>query len=376
MMNGKLSAVSRRRALSMLISASALGGVSFPAPAQATDGSGGGGVRRQKPYLALVSRHLQWTNAEEGIAVAREAGFPAILWTVRPGAHIEPGQVEKELPRIIRLTHDAGMETPMIITGIGDVNSNQAETILATMQSLGIRLYRAVTPRYNYTAPFPPKYAACKKKIAGLARLNEKYNTSACFHTHSYANTIGGSAWDLWMLMTDLDPRYVGLNYDIGHVTAKGGYGWHESIRAAGPYLHSVSVKDFYWEKEPQVPAGQWPWRTHFVRPGEGMVDFSGFFRYLQSIGFTGPIENYFEYTVNVPGLGRPFDMLGTSYGKWKLEMPRAMFAGLLKHDVDFYGALWQEAMTTAPPPPYSVKWGAAYRPRTQAKPDTQDAPA
>ena len=40
----------------------------------------------------------------------------------------------------------------------------------------------------------------------------------------------------LWMLMRDLDPRYVGLNYDIGHVTAKGGNGWRESIRAVVVY--------------------------------------------------------------------------------------------------------------------------------------------
>jgi len=88
------------------------------------------------------------------------------------------------------------------------------------------------------------------------------------------------------------------------------------------------------------------------------MVDFSDFFRYLQSIGFDGPLENYFEYTVNVPGLDKPFDMLGTDYKKWKLEMPQETFVNYLKRDVDFYNAVWHEAMTTPPPPPFSVKAG------------------
>jgi hypothetical protein len=311
---------------------------------------------RKTPNLALVSRHIQWTDADHGIVVAKDAGFHAILWTVRRGAHIEPEQVETELPRVVGLTRAAGMATPMIITDIGDVASDRAEAILATMQQLGIQLYRAAAPRYDYDAPFPPQYAACKKKLAAVARLNEKYRTTAAFHTHSYANTIGGSAWDLWTLMTDLDPRYIGLNYDIGHVTAKGGAGWRESIRAVGPYLHSVSVKDFYWEKEPSVPAGQWPWRCRFVRPGDGMVDFSEFFRYLQSIGFQGPLENYFEYTVNVPGTDKPFDMLGTDYKKWNLAMPQETFVSYLKRDVSFYNSLWQEAITTPQPPPFSVK--------------------
>jgi len=344
---------SRRDALALLLAAGASGA---PAMAQNAPPVSPKPAIRQKPFLGLVSRHLQWTEPEHGIEIAKAAGFPAILWTVRGGAHVEPKDVEKDLPRIVKLTRDAGMDVPMIITAIGDSNADNAEGILATMQGLGIRLYRAGAPRYDYDNPVAPQYAAFQKKLAAVAKMNEKYGTTAAFHTHAYADTIGGSAWDLWMLMKDLDPRYVGLNYDIGHVTAKGGNGWRESIRAAGPYLHSVSVKDFYWEKEANVPPGQWPWRTHFVPPGQGMVNFADFFRYLQSIGFQGPLENYFEYTVDVPGLGHPFDMLGTNYKQWKLEMPEEMFIGFLKRDVGFYDQLWTNVMTTPPPPPFSVK--------------------
>jgi sugar phosphate isomerase/epimerase len=354
-----MTVFSRRRALAMFALAAAPTSVAFSAENQERSASASIPTPRNKPLLSLVSRHIQWTDAENGITVAKEAGFPAILWTVRRGAHVEPEQVETELPRIVELTKASGMETPMIITNIGDVTSDHAEAILATMQKLGIGLYRAAAPRYDYNAPFEAQYSACKKKLAALAKLNEKYATTAAFHTHSYADTIGGSAWDLWMLMTDLDPRYIGLNYDIGHVTAKGGAGWRESIRAVGPYLHSVSIKDFYWEKEStNVSTGQWPWRCHFVRPGDGMVDFPDFFRYLQSIGFQGPLENYFEYTVNVAGQEKPLDMLGTDYKKWKLEMSRAAFVGYLRRDVGFYDDVWHEAMTTPPPAPFSVKAG------------------
>jgi sugar phosphate isomerase/epimerase len=347
---------SRREALVFLLSATASAASSSLAYAQDTAPAPAKPVSRDQPNLALVSRHLQWTDAETGIEVAKEAGFPAILWTVRRGAHIEPPDVEKELSRIVKLTRAAGLETPMIITAIGDEGSGNSEAILATMQGLGIRLYRAGAQRYDYDAPIAPQYAAMQKKLAAVAKMNEKYGTTAAFHTHAYADSIGGSAWDLWMLMKDLNPRYIGLNYDIGHVTAKGGNGWRESIRAVGAYLHSVSIKDFYWEKESNVPPGQWPWRTRFVPPGQGMVNFPDFFRYLQSIGFQGPLENYFEYSVNVPGLAKPFDMLGTNYKQWKLEMPRETFEGYLKRDVKFYKDVWRTAMTTPPPPPFSVK--------------------
>lgn len=306
--------------------------------------------------LALVSRHLQWTTADHGVAVAQAAGFPAVVWTVRRGAHIDASNVQTELPRIVARTRAEGLAVPMLITAISDAQSEAVEPILATMAEQGISLYRAGAQRYRYDAPFQPQYDDFRRKLAGLAKLNEKHGVTAAFHTHAYADSIGGSAWDLWMLMNDLDPRWVGLNYDIGHVMAKGGAGWRESIRAMRPYLHSVSIKDFRWEKLSQVPPGQWPWRTRLVPPGEGMVNFGDFFRYLQATGFGGPMETYYEYLVQVPGVAQPFDMLGTDVGKWQLTIPEAAFVALLQRDVQFYQRLWTTALTTPPPPPFSVK--------------------
>src|SRR5580692_9144632 len=180
----------------MFLSATALGSAPLlgePRQTVASVAAASGAVPpavREKPYLSLVSRHIQWTDAENGIAVAKEAGFPGILWTVRRGAHIEPEQVETELPRVVKLTIAAGLETPMIITAIGDVKADHAEAIMATMQQLGIRLYRAAAPRYDYNQPVMPQIDAYKRKIADLAKLNERYNTTAAFHTHAYADTI------------------------------------------------------------------------------------------------------------------------------------------------------------------------------------------
>ncbi len=342
----------RRQAIALLAASVA----ALPARRAAADQPAISSTLRKAPQLALVSRHLQWTSADLGLEVARRAGFPAIIWTVRRGAHVDPAAVRTELPRIIKATQAAGLATPMVITGIADAQSEGVEATLDTLQKLGIRLYRAAAPRYRYDAPFQPQYDDFRRKLERLAKLNEAYGVTAAFHTHAYADSIGGSAWDLWMLMRDIDPRFIGLNYDIGHVMAKGGTGWRESIRALGPYLHSVSVKDFRWEKLDNVPAGQWPWRTRLVPPGEGMVNFGDFFRYLQTSGFGGPLETYYEYLVQVPGVAQPFDMLGTDVGKWQLTIPEAAFIALLQRDVQFYQRLWTAALTTPPPPPFSVK--------------------
>ena len=97
----------------------------------------------EKPQLALVSRHVQWTSMEEGAGIAAEAGFPAIAWTVRRGAHMEPENVERDLPKAVDIARKTGLATPMLITAIVDAQSPRAEAILDTMRNVGIRRYRA-----------------------------------------------------------------------------------------------------------------------------------------------------------------------------------------------------------------------------------------
>jgi sugar phosphate isomerase/epimerase len=289
------------------------------------------------PPLTLVSRHLQWTDAEHGIEVAQAAGFDGIAWTVRRGAHIEPADVRRALPRIVKLTQAAGLATPMIITGLGSASALEAESILGTLAECGITRYRLGAPRYDYSRDIDSQFGAFRKELEAFVALNQRFGTTALFHTHSYANTIGGSVWDLWMLMRDLDPRFVGINYDIAHVMAKGGAGWRESSLAAHRHIHALSVKDFRWVKRAGAQAGEWPWHTEFVAPGEGMVNFTDFFRYFRSIEFSGPIEVYCEYKVSVPGRAQPVDMLGTDYRKWQLEMSPDLFISYLRRDADFY---------------------------------------
>lgn len=295
--------------------------------------------------LCLVSRHLQWTNVEEAVTVAAEAGCKAIAWTIRSGAHILAENVEKELPRAVELSHKAGIDTPMVITALVEAKSTRAEAILATMQGLGIRYYRAPSFRYDYNQELEPQLEALKPRIGSLADLNAKYHTTAMYHTHSASGSVGGGVWDLWLALKNFDRELVGINYDLGHATIRGGSGWVETSHFAHRYVRGLSVKDFRWVKRSGQPGdaaprgrrGSGAWSPEMVPGGEGMVDFAGMLSYFKSVGFAGPVELYQEYTATVPGVAQPVNMLGTDFGRWKLEMSKAQYIALLKRDVDFY---------------------------------------
>jgi len=140
-------------------------------------------------------------------------------------------------------------------------------------------------------------------------------------------------------VLKDFDPQLVGLNYDLGHATIRGGTGWVETSHIAHRHVRGLSLKDFRWVKG-GGRRGAGAWSAEMVPGGEGMVDFKGMLDYFKSVGFAGPIELYQEYTIDVPGR-EPLDMLGTDYGTWKLEIPKARWLSLLKRDVNFYaGAL------------------------------------
>ena len=320
-----------------------LGAVPFVAPLARPVTTAAQSAANSRATLCLVSRHLQWTSIEEGVEVAAAAGCKAIAWTIRSGAHIEVANVERDLPRAVALTHKAGLATPMAITAVVDAKSPRAEAILETLRGAGIRYYRAPSFRYDLTAELEPQLEALKPRIESLVRLNEKHGATAMYHTHSGAGNVGGAVWDLWSVLKQFDQRFVGLNYDLGHATIRGGSGWLESSHFAHKMVHGLSLKDFRWVKR-AGNRGTGAWSPEMVPPGEGMVDFRNMLAYFKSVGFAGPVELYQEYSVAVPGVPEPVDMLGTNLGQWTLEMPRSQYASLLKRDVDFYTNALTEA--------------------------------
>lgn len=286
-------------------------------------------IRAQQPVkpptplqVGLVSRHVQWTTLEDAIEIAKAVGFDAIEWNVRTGGHIDPERVARELPRAVELTRKAGLAVTMITTSIQDASSAHVNAILETAGGLGVRCYRGGQYfRYDYTRDLLPQIEALKPRLASLATLNEKYRTLAAFHTHSAPGNIGGNVWDFWEAMRHLDPRLIGLNYDIGHATARGGQGWIDAASVAREYISALAIKDFVWAAAPKRG-----WRTEWRPLGEGMVNFPRLFEFLEAIRFSGPINLHYEHS----------NLLGTDVGTWTLDISRDQFMTILRKDLEF----------------------------------------
>jgi L-ribulose-5-phosphate 3-epimerase len=289
----------------------------------------------QKLQICVFSKHLQWASVAEAAAIAKDIGFDGIDFTVRPKGHVLPERVEADLPAAVEAAHRAGLAVPMISTEITGVESPHAETIVKTASRLGIGHYRWGGITYPASQGIEQRLNEVKPQVKALAELNQKYKICGMYHTHSGPGLVGAPIWDLWILFQNLDPRWIGINYDIGHATVEGGYGgWIDSSRLVKGQMSGIALKDFTWQQNKAGNTHRDPfdkglgaenaWVPHWCPIGQGMVNFAGFFAIAKANGFSGPVQLHYEYQ----GLG------GAEDGTTRLSIPKEQLIDAMRKDL------------------------------------------
>jgi sugar phosphate isomerase/epimerase len=186
--------------------------------------------------------------------------------------------------------------------------------------ALGIRHYRFGAFKWDAGKPYDAQLDAMQPRLAKLAALNVRYQMCAMYHTHSGVGVVGASIWDLWALMRDLDPKAVGVNFDVSHAVIEGGLGgWIDSFKITGDHLRGIAVKDFAWEKDAKG-AYQAQWKPI----GEGMVKLPEFFGMVARTPFNGPLQVHFEYPLG-----------GAENGTRTLTIPKQDVLAAMKRDLE-----------------------------------------
>jgi sugar phosphate isomerase/epimerase len=249
------------------------------------------GTRRLRKIeeICVFSKHLQFLNYDEMAETAAEIGFDGVDLTVRRGGHVLPENVKRDLPLAVKAIEKAGLTTPMMATDVNDPSDPLSETVLKTGGDLGIRHYRMAYYRYNFTKGIQQSLDEYKYWVKGLIGLNEKCSIIGNYQNHDGIN-VGAPIWDIWELLCDFDPLWIGCQFDIRHATVEGGHSWPIDLQLMEPYIHTLVIKDFKWE---QVKG---TWRISNTPIGEGMVKFDQFFEKVKELKIGGPITIHFEY--------------------------------------------------------------------------------
>lgn len=285
-------------------------------PALALGGRASAGSRP----ICVFSKHLQWLDYPGMAEVAAEVGFDGVDLAVRPGGHVLPERVEEDLPRAVEAVRRAGLSVPMMTTAITDARNPTSERILKTASALGIRHYRMGYLNYRDDLGIAGSLEAHRPVMRELAELNARYGVHGAYQNHA-GTRVGGPVWDIWMLVRDLDPRWIGCQYDIRHAVAEGGTAWPLGLKLIAPHVKITAIKDFHWAKD---AAGRW--RITNVPLGEGMVDFDAYFKLVGQLGVEGPISLHFEYP---PFEGAKVELSVAERRKLEVPLMRADLASL-----------------------------------------------
>jgi sugar phosphate isomerase/epimerase len=228
-------------------------------------------------------------NPTETAELVAEVGWDGVELPVRARSEqIKPEQVEDELPKFAEALRRQGREITIVTTDITSVTP-LAEKILRTAVKLGIPQYRLGSIHYAKDKPIAEQLQAISAQLREVAAMNKSLGIEGGYQNHSGRDYVGAPVWDLWTIMKDLNPRHLGLCFDIGHATVEGGLSWPIEARLVAPLFSAVFVKDFRWEQSGRN------WRPSWCPLGEGMVNKT-FFQMLKASEFTGPICQHHEY--------------------------------------------------------------------------------
>lgn len=245
-----------------------------------------------KGTVCLFSKHLPLLDARNLGRTVKQLGFDGVDLTVRPKGHVEPARVAQDLPPFVDGIRAEGVAVPMITTDLHAAGEPAAAPTLETAARLKIPYFKCGYFYYKFS-DVRQEIDAAATQLRSLAALAAKHGVKLGFHNHS--GYIGGLVWDVAPVMDTLDPKWAGYYFDVRHAVVEGGdAGWRSAFGVVAPRLFMIAIKDVYWEKTAKG------WRQVNCPLGEGMVNWTRYFRMLADAKFHGPLSLHLEY--DLPG--------------------------------------------------------------------------
>ena len=274
----------------------------------------------------LFSKHLQFLDLKKAGQVAAELGFAGLDLTVRPKGHVLPENVKSDLSTAIRDIRMSGSTCKMITTAVDDAANQLDIEVIKTAASEGVKYYRCNWFKYKEELSLEASLEHYKEMVFQLGKLNKANNIIGCYQNHSGIK-VGASVWEVKKILETVDPDFFGAQYDIRHAVAEGGRSWTNGVKLLQNQMKTIVLKDFIWGKV------DGKWKIVNVPIGEGMVDFTAYFKLLKNLGLKPPVSLHLEYPLG-----------GAEKGHFEITVNQKVVFDAMKEDLTRIQKLWKEA--------------------------------
>jgi len=219
-----------------------------------------------KPPPYLFTKVLQWLPLEDLPEAVRDLGFTGIDIAVRSNGHFTVDELKSKLPPLVSASERLRMEAPILTTELTAESLREMEEFLKIISGEGVRHYRMGWLKYQ-SPEILKELEVYNNRLKKLAELHATYRVQGHYQNHA-GNGVGGSVWELLHLLDGIDPRHIGIQYDLRHAVVEGYRSWETAFHVIKDSITTLDIKDFRWSASSgkDLPVT--------VPLGEGNVDF------------------------------------------------------------------------------------------------------
>ncbi|MEX0714616.1 MAG: TIM barrel protein [Pirellulales bacterium] len=244
--------------------------------------------------VAFTKSFQDWT-IDEVCRRFKAIGLDGLDLTVRPGGHIEPAHVERQLPLAVEAAGKHGLRIDFLTTSITDPDDD-AEKILATAMGLGIERIKLGYYSYGSFGTLAAQMDQVRKRLGRVIEVCHWHGVLPCVHIHS-GGFIPSHGTMLYELLRDFPANQVGAYVDTLHMTLEGsGDGWRQGLDLLAPWIALVAVKNFAWHAGDRDAHGQVRWHHRVVPVADGVAALPDFVAALKKLGYDGTYSLHSEY--------------------------------------------------------------------------------
>lgn len=225
--------------------------------------------------IGVASYSLRKFSRAQAIPMLKQMN---VRWVNIKDFHLPLNSTPEEIKTARKEFDDAGL----ILEGCGNVTFNKTDD-------------DDIRSKFEYAklAGFPLIVCApTHETLPRMEKFVKEYNIKIAVHNHGPEDKHFPTPQSVLDVVKNMDPR-CGLCIDIGH-TSRTGVDIVESIRQAGPRLHSMHVKDLSstTAKESQCDIG------------DGILPFVAIFKQLHKMNYTGGVMLEYEIHETDPMMG------------------------------------------------------------------------
>ncbi|MFK7934106.1 MAG: sugar phosphate isomerase/epimerase family protein, partial [Saprospiraceae bacterium] len=234
--------------------------------------------------------------------------------------------VKTDLPKAVQAIKAAGSSCKMMTTAIADAENPVDVDTIKTAAAQGIKFYRSDWFKFKEDRTLEESLDYYKMKVRQLSELNAAHDIIGCYQNHS-GTKVGASIWEVKQILETANPDFFGAQYDIRHAVAEGGRSWSNGVQLIKNQIKTIVLKDFKWGKV------NGKWKIVNVPVGEGMVDFTSYFKQLKNYGLQSPVSLHLEYPLG-----------GAEKGRYEITVAKKVVYDAMRNDLTKIQQLWRAA--------------------------------